>query len=74
MMHQAAFPIVDVHQHVGPWPFAGKWGGIELNLAYLERRGIDAAIISSTKAIVDDVVAGNQRLAEDIAGHANLFG
>jgi predicted TIM-barrel fold metal-dependent hydrolase len=40
----------------------------------MERRGIDVAIISSTEAIVDDVVAGNARLAEDITGHPNLLG
>jgi predicted TIM-barrel fold metal-dependent hydrolase len=40
----------------------------------MERRGIDAAIISSTEAIVDDLVAGNAHLAEDIAGRPNLFG
>lgn len=66
--------LIDVHQHVGPWPFPGKWGGIELNQELMERRGIDAAIISSTEAIVDDMVAGNARLAEDLAGHSNLWG
>jgi predicted TIM-barrel fold metal-dependent hydrolase len=68
------YSIVDVHQHCGPWPFPGKWGGIELNLNYMQRRGIDAAIISSTEAIVDDMVAGNRHLAEEIAPHPNLFG
>jgi predicted TIM-barrel fold metal-dependent hydrolase len=66
--------IIDVHQHVGPWPFPGKWGGIELNLELMERRAIDVAIISSTEAIVDGVIAGNARLAEDISGHPNLLG
>jgi predicted TIM-barrel fold metal-dependent hydrolase len=72
-MSGAAYPIVDVHQHTGRWPFAGKWGGIEQNLRYMERRGIDAAIVSSTEAIVDDMVAGNRRLAEDIAEHDSLY-
>jgi predicted TIM-barrel fold metal-dependent hydrolase len=72
-MTSAAYPIVDVHQHTGPWPFAGKWGRIEQNLRYMERRGIEAAIISSTEAIVDDMVAGNRRLAEDIADHDGLY-
>jgi len=71
-MSAAAYPIVDVHQHSGPWPFAGKWGGIEQNLRYMERRGIDAAVVSSTEAIVDNMVAGNRRLAEDIADHDSL--
>ena len=66
--------IIDVHQHVGPWPFPGRWGGIELNLEYMEKRGIDVAIISSTEAIVDDMLAGNARLAQDLEGHPNLLG
>ena len=73
-MTQKKLPIIDVHQHSGPWPFAGKWGGLELNLRLMERRGIDIAIVSSTEAIVDDMVAGNQRLADDMSGHRNLFG
>lgn len=72
-MSDAGYPIVDVHQHSGPWPFSGKWGGIEQNLRYLELRGIDAAVISATEAIVDDMLAGNGRLAEDIAGHDSLY-
>jgi len=68
-----SYPIVDVHQHVGPWPFPGIWGGIEENLRYNARRGIDRAIISSTQAIVDDMVVGNARLVEDIAGHPELL-
>jgi predicted TIM-barrel fold metal-dependent hydrolase len=65
---------VDVHQHVGPWPFAGKWGGIELNVSLNERRGIDASVITSGEAIVDDMVGGNRRLFEDIAGRDGLYG
>jgi predicted TIM-barrel fold metal-dependent hydrolase len=68
------YPVIDVHQHTGPWPFAGKWGGIEQNVHYIQRRGIDAAIVSSTEAIVDDMVAGNAHLADDIAGRPSLLG
>lgn len=74
MIERTVRHVIDVHQHVGPWPFPGRWGGIELNLALMARRGIDVAIVSSTEAIVDDMVAGNARLAEDLAGHANLLG
>jgi predicted TIM-barrel fold metal-dependent hydrolase len=66
--------IIDVHQHVGPWPFPGKWGGIELNLELMDRRGIDVAILSSTEAIVDDMIAGNASLSEGISEHPNLLG
>ena len=67
-------PIIDAHQHVGPWPFPGRWGGIEENLRLMALRGIDVAIISSTKAVVQDMVAGNRELAEDLRGHENLYG
>jgi predicted TIM-barrel fold metal-dependent hydrolase len=76
-MRSASYPIIDVHQHTGPWPFPGQWGGIELNLDLMERRGLDVAITSSTEAIVDDMVTGNACLAEDLArltGHSHLFG
>ena len=73
-MTETTYPIVDVHEHVGPWPFAGKWGGIELNLELMARRGIDVAIITSGEAIVDDMVGGNRRLFDDIAGHEALYG
>jgi predicted TIM-barrel fold metal-dependent hydrolase len=65
--------IVDVHQHNGPWPFPGRWGGVELNLCLLERRGIDLAILSSAEAIVDDMEAGNEDLALEIEGYDSLF-
>ena len=68
------YPIIDVHQHNGPWPFAGKWGDISLNLRLMERRGISTAVLSSGQAIVDDMVAGNAHLAAEIAGYDNLYG
>jgi len=66
--------VVDAHQHVGPWPFPGRWGGIEVNLDLMTRRGIDAAVISSTRAIVENMARGNAELAEAITSHGNLFG
>ena len=66
--------VVDVHQHVGPWPFAGATGGIALNLGLMERRGIDIAIISSTRAVVQEMVLGNTELAQDLAGKPSLYG
>jgi len=40
----------------------------------MKRYNIAAAIISSTEAIVSDMVRGNVRLAEEIAGHPELYG
>ena len=67
-------PIIDVHQHNGPWPFPGRWGGLEENLRLMKLRGIDAAIISSGRAVVQDMIAGNAELAAGLAGHPQLYG
>jgi len=66
-------PIIDVHQHTGPWPFPGYWGGIEENLRLMALRGIDRAIISSGLAVVQDMEAGNAELVESIADHGQLY-
>jgi len=68
-----SYLLVDAHQHNGPWPFPGRYGGAGLNLHYMKRQGIAAVIISSTEAIVSDMVAGNAHLAAEIAGHAGLY-
>lgn len=65
--------IVDVHQHNGPWPYAGRWGGVEENLRLMAARGIGAAILSSSKAIVSDMAEGNAELAEAIAPRPQLY-
>jgi hypothetical protein len=67
-------PIVDVHQHSGPWPYPGRFKGPELNQYYLEKHGFAAAIVSSTEAVVMDMVAGNAALAEALADYPNLYG
>jgi len=70
----SAYLVVDTHQHMGPWPFYGRWGGIEENLRLIALRGIDRAVISSARAVVEDMVAGNAELAQSIAGHPQLYG
>jgi predicted TIM-barrel fold metal-dependent hydrolase len=69
-----AYRIVDPHQHNGQWSLPGRFGSIELNLYYMKRYHISAAIISSTEAIVSDMVDGNARLAGYIAGKPGVFG
>ncbi|MCE5258065.1 MAG: amidohydrolase family protein [Chloroflexi bacterium] len=65
--------ILDVHQHSGPWPFCGETGGIALNQRLMARRGISAAVISSARAVVQDIGAGNAELADEIKASTNLF-
>jgi hypothetical protein len=67
-------PVVDVHQHMGPWPFYGRWGGIEQNLRLMTSRGIDVAVVSAARAVVEDMVSGNAELAQSIKGHTRLYG
>jgi predicted TIM-barrel fold metal-dependent hydrolase len=66
-------PVIDVHQHMGPWPFPGRWGGIQENLGLMALRGIDRAIISSALAVVQDMSGGNAELLESIAEHPQLY-
>jgi predicted TIM-barrel fold metal-dependent hydrolase len=66
-------PIIDVHQHIGPWPFPGRWGGIQENLRLMAARGIDRAIISSGLAVVQDMAAGNAELMQSIADYPQLY-
>lgn len=66
--------VLDAHQHFGPWPFPGHWGGIDVNLDLMARRGIDIAIISSTRAIVENMERGNAELIEAVTAHNSLYG
>lgn len=68
--------IVDVHTHNGPWPFPGRYAGgdISLNLALMRQCGIALSIVSSTRAIVNDMEAGNAELADILSRHHNLRG
>jgi predicted TIM-barrel fold metal-dependent hydrolase len=69
-----ASPIIDVHAHIGPWPFPmGPCWADDLN-RLMDRRGIVKTVISSTKAIVNDFVEGNAELARAIEGSKSLFG
>lgn len=60
--------IIDVHGHVGPWPFPSRCRGLSDALGVMRRHGISRCILSSTLAIVYDMAEGNERLAEAIRG------
>lgn len=67
-------PIIDVHGHLGPWPFPMRNpdGACVRELA--SRWGIAKTILSHTKAIVNDFVEGNAELAREIEGTDDLYG
>ncbi|MGH3730940.1 MAG: amidohydrolase family protein [Micromonosporaceae bacterium] len=66
--------IIDVHAHAGPWFFSMDVGDPALNLALMDRYGIDAAIVSASEAVTYDAVAGNRWLAEILPLSPRLFG
>ncbi|MCC7355641.1 MAG: amidohydrolase family protein [Anaerolineae bacterium] len=68
--------IIDVHTHIGSWPFPGRYqgGDVCLNLELMQRSGIALSILSSTRAIVNNMEAGNAELAGVLARYANLRG
>ncbi|MEU4498278.1 amidohydrolase family protein [Streptomyces sp. NPDC023998] len=67
-------PIIDVHAHVGPWPFHMDTGDAGFNLRLMDRYGIDLQLVSAAEAVVYDAVAGNAALREVLAVHPRLLG
>ncbi|HUQ59434.1 amidohydrolase family protein [Lentzea sp.] len=66
--------IIDVHAHAGPWFFATDVGAAELNLALMDRYGIDRQIVSASEAVTYDMVAGNRWMAEVLDVQPRLLG
>ncbi|WP_374985278.1 amidohydrolase family protein [Streptomyces fradiae] len=67
-------PIIDVHAHVGHWPFHLTSGDADTNLAQMDRYGIDLQIVSASEAVVLDAVAGNAALHKALATRPKLLG
>ncbi|MFI1395000.1 amidohydrolase family protein [Streptomyces sp. NPDC020681] len=67
-------PIIDVHAHVGPWPFHMDNGDAAYNLRLMDRYGIDLQLVSAAEAVVYDAVAGNAALRDVLAWHPRLLG
>lgn len=59
--------IVDAHAHWGPWFFSMETGSIDLNIALLDRFGIDCQVVSAIEAITYDPVSGNAALERQFA-------
>lgn len=67
-------PIIDVHGHLGPWPFPMRNPDAQCIREMMGKWGISKTLLSSTKAIVNDFVEGNAELAEAVAGSDDLYG
>lgn len=67
-------PIIDVHAHYGWWSFPIRINSIEHINQLCERYEIEKVMLSSTEAIMCDMIRGNQQLAEAIKGQDRLLG
>jgi predicted TIM-barrel fold metal-dependent hydrolase len=66
--------MIDVHAHIGRWPFPIGGDSLANVLGLMEQFDIERAILSSAKAIVYDMQEGNAELAEVLARHDSLLG
>lgn len=66
--------VIDVHGHVGPWPFPMRGRGIGDVQDLMKRRGLQKCVVSSTRAIVSDFITGNAELAEALRECPDVYG
>jgi predicted TIM-barrel fold metal-dependent hydrolase len=66
--------IIDIHGHLGKWPFPMADVSAKQAVARLKRLGIARLIVSSGLGIVYDFREGNRVLAEEIAPYPELLG
>jgi len=65
--------IIDVHGHLGRWPFPIAAESARDALVLMDRCGIERCIFSSALAIVHDMRVGNQELENEIRGEERLL-
>ncbi len=66
--------LIDVHTHLGNWMFPVHNLTVQDFLRTMEQNGIEKSVISSGPAILYDFREGNEELAEDLQGVAELWG
>lgn len=65
---------VDVHWHIGHWNFGEEVFDANTVSSTLDRYHVEAAVISSIRAIMDDVVSGNSETADLLTADPRLWG
>jgi len=66
---------IDLHAHIGVWPFPAPAGDpVERLLRFCDREEIEFAVCSSGLALYCDMEAGNAELAEALDQDARLLG
>jgi predicted TIM-barrel fold metal-dependent hydrolase len=71
----SAFPIVDIHAHVGAWNWEYKpASGLAELLPVMDRLGVERVCVNSTEAVLGgDHLAGNEELAAALRGREARF-
>lgn len=68
-------PIIDCHAHCGPWPGIPTRAASARSLAViLSRSGIVRAVVSSSRALLCDMVSGNDDTARAVESEPMLHG
>ena len=65
---------IDVHAHIGNWPYASSRHDIDTLLKSISRADIELCCVSSAKAITCDMRTGNRELFETIESQERLAG
>lgn len=66
--------IIDTHSHTGPYFFHMGSDDVRENLRMCEHWGITRQIVSASRGVFHDAVAGNEQMARDLEGNENLRG
>jgi predicted TIM-barrel fold metal-dependent hydrolase len=68
-------PIFDCHAHCGPWcGIPTRASSPRALAASLERSGIDRGVVSSARALLSDLVSGNDDTARAVEAESRLYG
>lgn len=65
--------VIDIHGHLGNWPFPIPASNAEGLVALIRRAGIERLVISSALGVVYDFRAGNPEAAEAVKKHPELY-
>jgi predicted TIM-barrel fold metal-dependent hydrolase len=66
-------PVIDMHAHLGPWPFPIKDSGIAKILDLMKKNNIEKAILSSVEGFSYDISKGNRDLYNAIKDQPSLY-
>lgn len=67
--------VIDCHTHCGPWcGIPTRTGSPRSLAASLERSGIDRGLVSSSRALLADLVSGNDDTARAVESESRLYG